>query len=187
MNFSSTEVICSRDTSLSSAMAIPNFWTSRASSCLSTLAASCSPKLMRRMAARCVPASSSGLLAIRRNPILHDLRRPPRILADQRSRRRNLLLKAGGEFDRLDVLPRETHAIGPDVAAVATGDEFWPRLGQRFHERPQYQEGDHQHERGADDLLGQLRYPGRLPQRQSVDRRDRRHALEGLIQHIQLI
>ena len=46
MNLSSTELICSRDTSFSSAMAMPNFWTSRASSCLSTLAASCSPRLI---------------------------------------------------------------------------------------------------------------------------------------------
>src|ERR1700675_2370238 len=113
MNLSSTEVICSRDTSLSSAIAIPNFCTSRASSCLSKLAASCSPKLINRMAARWVPASSSGLLAIRRDPVLHDLCCTPRILPDQRSRRGDLLLETGSELDGV-ALPREAHAIALD-------------------------------------------------------------------------
>ena len=52
MKLSSTEVICSRDICLSSAMATPSFCTSRASSCFSTLAASCSPRLMSKIAAR---------------------------------------------------------------------------------------------------------------------------------------
>src|ERR1700735_5858380 len=99
MNLSSTEVICSRDTSLSSAMAMPNFCTSRASSCLSTLAASCSPRLMSRIAARCVPARSPDLLAIGGDPILHDLRGPLRILPDQGPRGRDLLLKTGLQLD----------------------------------------------------------------------------------------
>src|SRR5580692_8157309 len=116
MNLSSTDVICSRDTSLSSAIAIPNFWTSRASSCLSRLAASCSPKLISRMAARCVPASSSGLLAIGGDPVLHDLRRTPWVLPDQGSGSRDLLLETGGEFDRLAALPRNAQTIAVEIA-----------------------------------------------------------------------
>src|SRR6201999_2992564 len=101
MNLSSTELICSRDTSLSSAIAMPNFCTSRASSCLSTLAASCSPKLISNMAARWVPASSS--LAIRGDPLLHDLGCTPGILPHQGPRRSDLLLKTRLQLDRISL------------------------------------------------------------------------------------
>src|SRR5271163_2133379 len=134
MNLSSTELICSRDTSLSSAMAMPNFCTSRALNCLSTLAASCSPKLISKIAARCVPASSS--LAIRGDPVLHDLCCTFRILPDQGSRRRDLLLKTGREFDGLASLPRKAHAVALDIAAAAAGMPR-PRFGQGFHQGPQ--------------------------------------------------
>src|ERR1700683_2174633 len=125
MKVSSTEVIWSRDTSLSSAMAMPNFWTSRASSCLSTLAASCSPRLMSSMAARCVPASSS--LAIRGDPVLHDLCGTPGVLPHQGSRGRDLLLKTGREFDGL-ALSRQAEAIAVDVLADGRGPPR--RLGE---------------------------------------------------------
>src|SRR5580700_11637830 len=149
MNLSSTAVICSRDTSLSSAIAIPNFWTSRASSCLSKLAASCSPKLISRMAARCVPASSSGLSAIRGDPVLHDLCCTPRVLPDQGSRRCDLLLKTGGEFDRLAALPRKAHTIAVKIAALdAAGGAPRRRFGQGFHQGTQDQECNDQHQRG---------------------------------------
>src|SRR5579872_4563436 len=91
--------------------AMPSFCTSRASSCLSTLAASCSPKLMSKIAARCVPARSAGLLAIGGDPILHDLRGPFRILPDQRARRRDLLLKTGLQLDRGTGLLREADLV----------------------------------------------------------------------------
>src|SRR5450631_908502 len=188
MNLSSTEVICSRDTSLSSAIAIPSFWTSRASSCLSTFAASCSPKLISRMAARCVPASSSTLLAIRGDPILHDLCCTPRILPYQGTRCRDLLLKTGRQFDRLTTLSRKTHAIALEIAGVATaGSQPRRGLGQRFHQRPQNQKGEHQHQPSAHDLFRQLRDPWGLPQRQTFDGAYRRAALESLTEHIQLI
>src|ERR1700722_3307702 len=187
MNLSSTEVICSRETSLSSAMAIPNFWTSRASSCLSTLAASCSPKLMSRMAARCVPASSSGLLAIG-DPILHDLCRAPGILADQGSRRRDLLFKTGGELDCLAALTRNAHPVALYFAGLACpAGEPGDRLGQRLHQRPQHQERHHQDQGGAHDLFRELRDPRRFPQRQAVHGGDRSAALEGLIEQVQLV
>src|SRR5258707_1941215 len=132
MNLSSTELICSRDTSFSSAIAMPNFCTSRALSCLSTLAASCSPKLMSSMAARCVPASSS--LAIRGDPVLHDLCRTPGILPHQGSRRGDLLLKTGREFDRL-ALAGQAEANAVDI--LGPRGRAAPRLGQRLHHRPQ--------------------------------------------------
>src|SRR6202047_946529 len=181
MNLSSTAVICSRDTSLSSAIAMPNFWTSRASSCLSRLAASCSPKLISRMAARCVPASSSGLLAIRGDPVLHDLCCTPRVLPDQRSRRRDLLLKTGSEFDRLAPLPRKAHAIAVKIPRLAAGGAPRRRFGQGFHQGTQDQECHDQHQRGTHDLLRQLSDPGRFPQRRAVDGTDRHAALEGLV------
>ena len=102
--------------SLSSAMAMPSFCTSRASSCLSTLAASCSPRLMSKIAARCVPARSSGLLAIGGDPILHDLCGALRILPDQGPRRRDLLLETRGEFDGFAALPRDAHADRPPMS-----------------------------------------------------------------------
>src|SRR5271163_5104772 len=118
MNLSSTELICSRDTSLSSAMAMPNFCTSRALNCLSTLAASCSPKLISKIAARCVPASSS--LAIRGDPVLHDLCCTPGILPHQGSRRRDLLLKTGRELDGL-ALSRQAQGVAVDVLSQRRG------------------------------------------------------------------
>src|ERR1700722_21408 len=149
MNLSSTALICSRDTSFSSAMAMPNFCTSRALNCLSTLAASCSPKLISKMAARCVPASSS--LAIRGDPVLHH----------QGSGGRDLLLETRRELDCL-ALSREAEAIAVDVLAQGRGRSL-RRLGEGFHQRPQHQEGDEQHQGRADDLLGQLSQPGLLP------------------------
>src|ERR1700722_9288098 len=183
MNLSSTELICSRDTSLSSAMAMPNFWTSRASSCLSTLAASCSPRLMSRMAARCVPASSS--LAIRGDPILYDLCRTSRILSHQGSCCRDLLLKARRELDRF-ALSREAYAVAVDFF---DGGRRQPacRLGQRLHQRPQDQECNDQHQGSAGDLLGKLSEPGLLPQRRSVHRPQRHASLERLVEDIQLV
>src|ERR1700722_15941081 len=118
MNLSSTALICSRDTSLSSAMAMPNFCTSRALNCLSTLAASCSPKLMSSMAARCVPASSS--LAIRGDPVLHDLCCTFGVLPPQGSRGRDLLLKAGRELGGF-ALSRQADAIAVDILGQGPG------------------------------------------------------------------
>src|SRR5580658_4262268 len=188
MKVSSTEVIWSRDTSLSSAMAMPSFCTSRALSCLSTLAASCSPKLISKIAARCVPASSSGLLAIGGDPILHDLCGTLRILPDQRSSRRDLLLKTGCQLDGLAALTRDAQPIARRVAGLgAACGQPRHRLGQRFHQGPQDQKCDQEYEARADDLLRELRDPGRLPQRRSVDRRDRRVGLEGLIEHVELV
>src|SRR5271154_5492025 len=110
MKLSSTAVICSRVICLISAMATPSFCTSRASSCFSTLAASCSLRLMSRIAARCVPASSPGLSAIGGDPILHDLCGPLRILADQSAGRCDLLLETRLQLDRL-ALTREGHPV----------------------------------------------------------------------------
>ena len=172
MNLSSTEVICSRDTSFSSAMAMPSLCTSRASSCLSTLAASCSPRLMSKIAARCVPASSSGLLAIGGDPILHDLCGTLRILPDQGPRRRDLLLKTRRQFDGLAALAGKAHAIVRQIAGTRRRQaRARSRLGERLHQRPQHQERDQQHQPRADDLLRELRDPGRFPERRPLDRR----------------
>src|ERR1700728_1007510 len=133
MKLSSTEDICSREISLSSAIAMPSFCTSRASSCLSTLAASCSPRLMSKIAARCVPARSPGLLAIGGDPILHDLRGPLRILPNQSARRRDLLLKTGLQLDRRGARLGEAYLVARGVL-----ERDRPRRsGERFYERPQ--------------------------------------------------
>src|SRR5579864_4740916 len=183
MNLSSTELICSRDTSLSSAIAMPNFCTSRALSCLSTLAASCSPRLISKMAARCVPASSS--LAIRGDPVLHYLCSTPGILPDQGSGGHDLLLETRRKFDRL-ALSRQAQGVAVDLLARACG-RAPRRLGERLHQRPQYQECHDQHQSRADDLLGELNQPRLLPQRQAIDRRQHGVALECLIHHVDLI
>src|SRR5580658_1836538 len=150
MKLSSTKDICSREISLSSAIAMPSFCTSRASSCFSTLAASCSPRLMSKIAARCVPASSSALLAISGDPILYDLCGPLRILPDEGPSRRDLLLKTGLQLDRLAALPRHAQAIRAHILACG-GALGRPR--ERLHQRPQDQERDQEHESGAHELL----------------------------------
>src|SRR5580700_6426565 len=141
MNLSSTEVIWSRDTSFSSAIAMPSLCTSRASSCLSTLAASCSPKLMSKMAARCVPGRSSGLSAIGGDPILHHLCGTLRILPDQGSRRGDLLLETRRQFDGLASLSGNAHPIiGKLAGAGRTPARRGP--GERLHERAQHEQRD---------------------------------------------
>src|SRR5580693_3864316 len=183
MKLSSTEDICSREISLSSAIAMPSFCTSRASSCLSTFAASCSPRLMSRIAARCVPARSPGLLAIGGDPILHDLRGPLRILPDQRAGCRDLLLKTGLQLDRRTALLGEAYLVARGLLY-----RYRPcRFGERFHERAQDEECHQQHQRRADDLLPELGDPRSLPDRQSLDRPRRRVRLEGLIEDVDLI
>src|SRR5580693_4183682 len=183
MKLSSTEDICSREISLSSAIAMPSFCTSRASSCLSTFAASCSPRLMSRIAARCVPARSPGLLAIGGDPILHDLRGPLRILPDQGARCRDLLLKTGLQLDRRAALLGEAYLVARDVL-----DRDRPRRsGERFHERPQDEKRHEQHQPRADDLLPELGDPRSLPDRHSLDRSRRRVRLEGLVEDVDLI
>src|SRR5882757_2065006 len=129
MKVSSTEVIWSRETSLSSAMAMPSFCTSRASSCFSKLAASCSPKLMSKIAARCVPASSSGLLAIGGDPILYHLRGTLRILPHQGSGGCDLLLETWVELDRRTVLARQAHPVAREQI-IGIGGQPRGRLGE---------------------------------------------------------
>src|SRR5579871_2810165 len=165
MKLSSTELICSRDTCLSSAMAMPSFCTSRASSCFSTFAASASPRLISRIAARCVPARSSGLSAIGGDPLLHDLRGALRVLTDEGARRSQLLLEAGLQLDRVAALRREAQPVIADIAALRSARGPRPRAGQRLHQRAQHQEGDEQHQARADALLGELRDPGVVPHR----------------------
>ena len=172
MNLSSTEVICSRDTSLSSAIAMPSFCTSRASSCLSTLAASCSPRLISRMAARCVPARSSGLLAIRGDPILHDLRGAPRILPHQGSRGRDLLLETRRQLDGVAALSRQAHAIAVELVAVGARVGARRGLVSDFISGRSTRNATSSTSAGADDLLGELRDPG-LSARAAARRRAR--------------
>src|SRR5882757_9554068 len=108
---------------------MPSLCTSFASSCLSRLAASCSPRLMSKMAARWVPSSSSGL-AIGSDPILHHLRGTFRILTDQRSGRGDLLLKTGTELDRVLRLPGKADFISRELTGTGAGPQPGRRLGQ---------------------------------------------------------
>src|SRR5579883_2792075 len=183
MKLPSTALICSRDTCLSSAMARPSFCTSRASSCLSRLAASCSPRLISRIAARSVPARSSGLSAIRRHPLLHDLRRTLRILSNQRAGRGELLLERGLQRNGPCVLRRQTDAVAGEIPTAARGAP----LGERLHQRSQDEEGHQQHQADTDRLLGELSHPRVFPDRRARGRAARQVRLEGLVEHRELI
>src|ERR1700688_3023595 len=108
---------------------MPSLCTSLASSCLSRLAASCSPRLMSKMAARCVPSSSSGL-AIGSDPVLHHLRGTLRILPDQRPGRGDLLLKTGAELDRVVRLAGKADFIAREIAGIGAGAQPSRRFGQ---------------------------------------------------------
>src|ERR1700733_11260007 len=150
MKLSSTEVICSRDTSLSSAMATPSLCTSRASSCFSRLAASCSPKLMSKIAARSVPARSLGLLAIGGNPILDYLCGPLGILPDQGSSSRDLLLKTRRQLDRIGgALSRQAQAVSAHIVSSRARPGRLGAPGEGFHQRPQDQKRHQEHEARA--------------------------------------
>src|SRR5690606_23691223 len=91
---SSTAVTSSRDTLASWAMAAPTRCTSLAAMCLSTCAAPCSPSVMRKIAARSVPLRRAATSLIAVHPVPHPLRHPLRILRDEPSRLRELLLVA---------------------------------------------------------------------------------------------
>src|SRR5579864_465312 len=83
----------SRDTLESFAIAAPMRCTSLAPMCLSTCAASCSPSVSNRIAARSVPERCASFLSfIGCHPAAHDLRHPLRILVHEGARLQDLLL-----------------------------------------------------------------------------------------------
>src|SRR5579875_255675 len=88
----------SRETYLRCAIAAPTRCTSLAPMCFKTWAASCSPSVRSRMAARSVPVRFSAPFPARSliggHPGAHDLRDALRVLIDERARVRDLLLVA---------------------------------------------------------------------------------------------
>src|SRR5580698_9791443 len=99
-NEDSTPLTSSRDTFCSCAIAAPIFCTSRAPMCLSTCAASCSPSVSSRIAARSVPLRSSlppaGASLIDRHPVADHLRDALRVLVHQRAGIGDLLIIGNG-------------------------------------------------------------------------------------------
>src|SRR5580658_7721960 len=96
----STPLTSSRDTFCNCAIAAPIFCTSRAPMCLSTCAASCSPSVNSRIAARSVPLRSSlppaGVSLIDRHPVADHLRDALRVLVHQRAGVGDLLIIGNG-------------------------------------------------------------------------------------------
>src|SRR6185312_1262348 len=133
---SSTLSTCSRLTLLSPAMAVPTVCTSRALKCFRTSAASSSPRVSNRMAARCGPSIGTcfGSAGIFVHPVLYDLRDLLGILPYHASRRfdpfliieRRLHCRRGGaKLGRRRLLARlvfGAHADGRHGAGAGQGE-----------------------------------------------------------------
>src|SRR3984957_2896685 len=88
----SVSLTSSRETPERRAIAMPTRCTSFAPMCLSTCAASCSPRLKSKIAARSVPVRFSTRSFILSNPGAYDLRDALRVLTHERACLRKLLL-----------------------------------------------------------------------------------------------
>src|SRR5690348_8728926 len=168
-SLSSALVTCSRLTLVSAAIAVPMVCTSRALRCLSTSAASCSPRVSSRIAARWAPVigASCWLVAIFAYPVPHDLRHLPGVFADQ----------AASLADALFVLERGRGTGKPRRLAIGLrliGHAYRnlrPRRGQRLgigraarhaaQQRAQQAERHQQGDQHADPCLIRSIAPGR--------------------------
>src|SRR5690554_1695044 len=152
----------SRETFFIDVIAVPSFWTSFGPRCLSTLAASSSPRLIRKIAARSAPDSLLVLLSlIFRQPVLDQIGRQGGLLAHHRARcgKRFLVrgrnasglrigklrraLSAGcraGKLRPLRVSASKLGSAGFFLRALALA-----RLGaqQALHQRPDHGEDQH--------------------------------------------
>src|SRR6185312_537631 len=160
-----TPVTSSRDTPVSLAIAVPMRWTSFAPMCLSTCAASCSPRVNNRMAARSVPlrASFRSRSFILVYPSTDDLRDALGVLADQRACLGYL------HFMRscLCRFPLG-HLLGQGDWSARDGDGAC-LSHQILHQRPQDRQHQHEQHDGAGSQLRELLEQRRLPDRRLLD------------------
>src|SRR5262249_36225355 len=119
-NASSTASASSRETFFSVAIAVPIACTSRASMCLSTAAASCSPSESSSTDARCAPVSfcESAIFA---HPRFHDLRDLLRVLARDAFRQFDFLLEPERRRARCAGASAERQRVGDGLEAIRTG------------------------------------------------------------------
>src|SRR5690606_21910183 len=167
----STSCTCSRVTPVRRAIAVPTRWTSLAPMCFKTCAASDSPRVRRRIAARSVPESSCVRSLIVRDPPTHDLRHALRILADERARLSELLLVG----QCLHPAGRR-HLLRDGALARCSGggfDELRLRLHHRHSrmaqqcpdQRPQHRQNDDEQDDETDHELRDVMDERLLPQR----------------------
>src|SRR6185312_2772026 len=158
-----TPVTSSRDTPLSLAIAVPMRCTSFAPMCLSTCAASCSPRVNNRIAARSVPvrASLRSRSFILVYPSANDLCDALGVLADQRARLGDLHFVRDG-FCRIPFgdLLRQGGRCARDGACLSH---------QVLHQGSQDREHQHQQHDGAGCQLRELLKQRRLPDRRLLD------------------
>ncbi len=168
----------SRETLASFAIAVPMRCTSLAPMCLSTWAASVSPSVSSRMAARSVPLRLASRRSVRSligpYPAAHDLRDSLRILGHQRARLGELLLvrerggggvlvcrRKCGSSSRLRRRGRE--GLTPGRSRQTHGSD------ESSHERPQHREHQHEHHHQAGDDAQQAPDEGCLPKRRRLE------------------
>src|SRR6187402_3697874 len=169
---------CSLETFFSAAMAVPTACTSRAPRCLRIDAASSSPRVRSRIAARCAPVRDSfGSSAIVGYPALHDLRNLFGIFGGHALGQANFLF-VRQQRGRTQ-LRRCAHAIRCHVVVVVDHDRHRRhrprqryivhhhrrRLEQTLEDGTKDEEADDQSDHHAEALLDQVEHAGTLPER----------------------
>src|SRR5436190_19671724 len=156
VNVLSTLRTSSRVTLVSSAMERPRRCTSFAPMCLRISAASVSPSVSNRMAARSTPPRLLATSGIARHPRFHDLRSALRILRDHAARRCYLLFVGERGRFRWRFATRHGQRRLPQYRRARGGQQS---LGQRLEHA---EHDDQQHEQPGEHLRESLR-TGSLP------------------------
>src|SRR5215469_4284737 len=175
-----TPCTSSRETLASFAIALPMRCTSFAPMCLSTWAASLSPSVSSRMAARSVPLRAASRLSARSligaYPAAHHLRDSLGILAHERARLDELLLVCErGHGCLFLTCGQRGDACRPArrgrqrVRAGSPRRREAHRSDESFHQRPQHREDQHEHHYEAGDDPQQAPGEGCLPERRRLE------------------
>src|SRR5580698_3172312 len=143
VNSDTTFSTSARETFFILAMALPTRCTSLALICLRICAASPSPSVSSRIAARSVPLRLASRSTILVHPLAHHLRYPLGVLADERARLDELLLV--GEH-RLGRRRRVIEGRGVRRRLEARATE---RAQERLHQRPHHRQHQHDEHHGA--------------------------------------
>src|SRR5882757_4733938 len=154
------------DTLASFAMAAPMRCTSLAPMCFNTCAASCSPSVSKRIAARSVPVRSASFLSIiLGHPTSYDLCYALRILVHQCSRLHHLLLviERGCLSRARQCLLRNRFVGGDGARQHRHGHLVGGGSNEIFDQRTNYREHQHQQYDQAADDLGYVQEQGRFP------------------------
>src|SRR5215472_13241086 len=148
-----------RETFLTLAMARPTRCTSLALMCLRICAASCSPSVSSRIAARSVPLRLTSFSGILVHPITNDLRDALRILAHEAARLRELLLvgERGPGTRRRSGERRGAGRLRGEARSAQ-------RCEEAPHQRAQYRQHQHDEHDGAEEELQSLEEQRLLPQ-----------------------